>query len=138
MKPSTFSMILYRLRISVSVATVVLAAGCHQTAPVAVTPQEQLYRVTYNCPDGRSLGVTRIHGNNAVTLLVDGATHQLTRDAAMTSAERYTNRVQTLTFSGNNASYDVLGRTSSGLCTPSGTYGPAMRPADGSGPNFSD
>lgn len=92
-------------------------SGCLQTAPVAVTPQEQASRVVYNCPNAKTLDVTRLRSSNAVVLVVDGSTLQLSRDAGYTSAERYTNRLQTLTLSGSSATYDSIGRASYGPCT---------------------
>ena len=85
--------------IGIPLVTAVLLSGCLQTAPVVVvTPQDQAARLLYNCPNGRTLDVTRVQGNATALVVVDGKTLQLPRDTATTSAERYTNRLQTLTL----------------------------------------
>jgi membrane-bound inhibitor of C-type lysozyme len=129
-------------RISASLATVVALAGCLQTphtqSPrmqnsqvVVVTPQDQAARLYYSCPNGRSLDVTRVQGNSAALLVVDGKTLRLPRDTAATTAERYTNRMQTLTLFGTSASFDVMGQSNSGPCTigavPAGVPGAASQ-----------
>ena len=141
--------------ISTSLATALVLGGCLQTphAPgpgmqnrqvVVVTPQDQAARLYYSCPNGRSLDVTRVQGNTAVLLVVDGKTLRLARDTAATTAERYSNRVQTLTLFGSSASFDVMGQSNSGPCTlgaaPVGAPGsaPVEQPRRNEGPNFSD
>jgi len=105
------------LRLAVAGGMGVTLAGCLQTAPVVVTPQEQASRIVYSCPGGRMFDVTRIRDQGSVILVVDGNTLQLNRDASYTAAERYTNRIQTLTLFGNSATYDSIGRASYGPCT---------------------
>ena len=58
-------------RYSALLAAAVLG-GCLQTAPVVVTPQDQAARLFYNCPNGRTLDVTRVRGNTSVLVVVDG------------------------------------------------------------------
>jgi len=94
-----------------------LLGGCLQTAPVVVTPQDQAARLFYSCPNARTLDVTRVQGNTSALVVVDGRTIQLPRDSSMTSGERYTNRVQTLTLFGNSATFDNLGHSTYGPCT---------------------
>ena len=124
-------------RYSALLAAAVLG-GCLQTAPVVVTPQDQAARLFYNCPNGRTLDVTRVRGNTSVLVVVDGKTLQLPRDAAMTSAERYSNRVQTLTLFGNSATFESFGQPRHSPCTaagvPDSTDEPQQRPrrSDGS------
>ena len=100
--------------------------GCLQTTQgplrqnnqvVVVTPQDQAARLYYSCPNGRALDVTRVQGNTAVLLVIDGKTLRLPRDTAATTAERYSNRIQTLTLFGTSASFDVMGQSNSGPCT---------------------
>lgn len=105
-----------------AVAVVLTMGGCLQTAPVVVTPQEQQSRVVYNCPNARTLDVTRIGNGASAIVVVDGTTLQLSRDTSTTSGERYTNRLQTLTLYGGSASFETLGRTKYGPCT-AGEYG---------------
>ena len=100
-----------------------ILGGCLQTAPVVVTPQDQAARLVYTCPNGKILDVTRVQGNTSALVVVDGKTLQLPRDAAMTSAERYTNRIQTLTLFGNSASYEALGQATYGPCTAGAASG---------------
>lgn len=103
-------------RSSVLFAVAVLS-GCLQTAPVVVTPQDQAARLWYHCPNGKTLDVTRVQGSASALVVVDGRTLQLSRDPAMTTAERYTNRIQTLTLYGTSASLDSLGQASYGPCS---------------------
>lgn len=98
-----------------------LLGGCLQTAPVVVTPQEQQSRVVYSCPNAKSIDVTRVSNGASAIVVVDGQTLQLNRDGSSTSAERYTNRIQTLTIYGGSATFESLGRTSYGPCTGSGS-----------------
>lgn len=130
MKPTKSSNTCRSFRISTSLATavtVVILTGCLQTPHtqipqmqnpqvVVVTPQDQAARLLYNCPNGRTLDVTRVQGSTAALVVIDGKTLRLTRDAAATSAERYTNRLQTLTMFGTSASFESLGQASSGPC----------------------
>ena len=127
MKPTKSSNTCRSFRISTSLATAVILTGCLQTPHtqipqmqnpqvVVVTPQDQAARLLYNCPNGRTLNVTRVQGSTAALVVVDGKTLRLTRDAAATSAERYTNRLQTLTLFGTSASFESLGQASSGPC----------------------
>ena len=103
--------------LSTTLAATLMLAGCLQTAPVVVvTPQDQATRLFYNCPNGRTLDVTRVQGSGAALVVIDGKTLQLPRDATATSAERYTNRLQTLTLYGTSASFESLGQASSGPC----------------------
>lgn len=129
------------VRICTSLATAAILAGCLQTphAPgpgrptsqvVVVTPQDQAARLFYSCPNGRSLEVTRVQGNTAVVLVVDGKTLHLPRDTAATTAERYGNRIQALTLFGSSASFDVMGQSNSGPCS----IGAAPTAAPGSVP----
>ncbi len=115
--------------------------GCLQTAPVIVTPQDQAARLIYTCPNGRTLDVTRVQGNTSALLTVDGRTIQLSRDATLSSGERYTNRVQILTLYGNSASYQALGQPLYGPCNMGSAPGvpgadeqqqPRRRGSDGS------
>lgn len=127
MKPTTSSNPCRSFRISTSLATALILAGCLQTphtqSPrmqnpqvVVVTPQDQAARLLYNCPNGRTLDVTRVQGSTTALVVIDGKTLRLTRDATATSAERYTNRLQTLTLFGTSASFESLGQASSGPC----------------------
>lgn len=127
MKPTKSSTTCRSFRISASLATAVILTGCLQTPHtqipqmqnpqvVVVTPQDQAARLLYNCPNGRTLDVTRVQGSTAALVVIDGKTLRLTRDAAATSAERYTNRLQTLTLFGTSASFESLGQASSGPC----------------------
>jgi hypothetical protein len=100
-----------------AITAVGLLSGCLQTAPVVVTPQDQAARRIYTCPNSKTLDVTRIQGNASVLVTVDGRTIQLPRDTASTSAERYTNRLQTLTLFGDGATFESLGRPAYGPCT---------------------
>ena len=93
--------------------------GCLQTAPVVVTPQDQAARVLFTCANGRTLDVTRVQGNASALVVADGRTLQLPRDTSVTTAERYTNRLQTLTLYGSSASFETLGQSSYGPCTAS-------------------
>lgn len=93
-----------------------MLSGCLQTAPVAPTPQEQAGRAIYNCPGGRKLDVTRTTDDRSVLLVVDGNTLRLDRDMGYKKADRYTNRLQTLTIFNDGASYEVIGRTTYGPC----------------------
>ena len=93
--------------------------GCLQTAPVVVTPQDQAARVLFTCANGRTLDVTRVQGNASALVVADGRTLQLPRDTSVTTAERYTNRLQTLTLYGASASFETLGQSSYGPCTAS-------------------
>lgn len=99
------------------VAAVGLLSGCLQTAPVVVTPQDQAARRVFTCPNSKTLDVTRVQGNASVLVTVDGRQIQLPRDTATTSAERYTNRLQTLTLFGNGATFESLGKPAYGPCT---------------------
>lgn len=108
------------LRLAVAGGMGAMLGGCLQTAPVVVTPQEQASRIVYSCPGGRTLDVTRIRDQRSVILVVDGSTLQLNRDTSYASAERYTNRLQTLTLFNNGASYESVGRGSYGPCTEGG------------------
>jgi len=99
------------------VAAVGLLSGCLQTAPVVVTPQDQADRRVYSCPNNKTLDVTRVQANASVLVTVDGRTIQLPRDTASASAERYTNRLQTLTLFGNGATFESLGKPAYGPCT---------------------
>jgi hypothetical protein len=106
--------------------SVLLAAalgGCLQTAPVVVTPQDQAARLLFTCANGRTLDVTRVQGSASALVVVDGRTLQLPRDTSLTTAERYTNRLQTLTLYGSSASFETLGQSSYGPCTVSGGGG---------------
>ncbi len=127
MKPTKSSTTCRSFRISTSLATAVILTGCLQTPHtqipqmqnpqvVVVTPQDQAARLLYNCPNGRTLNVTRVQGSTAALVVIDGKTLRLTRDAAATSAERYTDRLQTLTLFGTSASFESLGQASSGPC----------------------
>lgn len=127
---------------AVAIATVI--GGCQTTAPVVVvTPQDQAGRLIYTCASGRTLDVTRVQGSASALVVIDGKTIQLPRDGAVTNAERYTNRVQTLTLYGTSATLDILGRSSSGPCTigsaPAGVPGavPATPPREGR-PDYAD
>jgi hypothetical protein len=108
-------------------SSVLLAAaalgGCLQTAPVVVTPQDQAARLLFTCANGRTLDVTRVQGSASVLVVTDGRTLQLPRDTSLTTAERYTNRLQTLTLYGSSASFETLGQSSYGPCTVSGGGG---------------
>jgi hypothetical protein len=96
---------------------VVALGGCLQTAPVVVvTPQDQAARLLYNCPNGKTLDVTRVQGNTAALVVVDGKTLRLPRDGAMTTAERYSNRLQTLTLYGSSAAFESLGHANYSPC----------------------
>ncbi len=155
MKPTNFRSTRFYLRISTSLATMAILAGCLQTphtpgpqilSPqvVVVTPQDQAARLYYSCPNGRALDVTRVQGNTAVLLVVDGKTLRLPRDTAATTAERYSNRIQTLTLFGTSASFDVMGQSNSGPCTmgavPAGVPGavPGVQPRSNDRPDFHD
>lgn len=96
--------------------------GCLQTAPVVVTPQDQAARVLFTCANGRTLDVTRVQGSASVLVVADGRTLQLPRDTSVTTSERYTNRLQTLTLFGSSASFETLGQSSYGPCTASAGY----------------
>jgi hypothetical protein len=111
-------------RATIAAVSALVLGGCLQSAPVVVTPQEQQSRVVYSCPDGKSIDVTRLSNGASAIVLVDGQTVQLNRDAASTSAERYTNRIQTLTVYGGSATYETLGLTRRGPCTASEYGGP--------------
>jgi hypothetical protein len=101
-----------------------MVSGCLQTAPVVVvTPQDQAARLVYTCSNGKILDVTRVQGNSSALVVIDGRTVQLPRDTATTSAERYTNRIQTLTLFGSSASLVALGRVTYGPCTIGGASG---------------
>ncbi len=100
-----------------AVVAVGLLSACLQTAPVVVTPQDQAARRVYTCPNGKTLDVTRIQGKASALVTVDGQTMQLPRETASTSAERYTNRLQTLTLFGDGATFESLGRAAYGPCT---------------------
>lgn len=103
---------------AIGVASVLLG-GCLQTAPVVVTPQDQQSRVVYSCPNAKSIDVTRLSNGTSAIVVVDGQTIQLNRDGSSTAAERYTNRIQTLTVYGGSATFETLGRTRYGPCTGS-------------------
>lgn len=133
------------VRAGAVVAAAILVSGCQTTAPVVVvTPQDQAGRLIYSCASGRTLDVTRVQGSASALVVVDGKTIHLPRDGTVTTAERYTNRVQTLTLYGTSATLDTLGRSSSGPCTIAGTpsavpgTAPATPSNNDSGPNFSD
>jgi hypothetical protein len=130
------------VRSGAAAAAVVVIGGCQTTAPVVVvTPQDQAGRLIYTCANGRTLDVTRVQGNASALVVVDGKTIQLSRDGSITNAERYTNRVQTLTLYGTSATLDTLGRSSSGPCTIAGASSavPGATPSrNDSGPNYSD
>lgn len=106
-------------RIAAIGVTTGLLGGCLQTAPVVVTPQDQQSRVVYGCPNAKSIDVTRLSNGASAIVVVDGQTVQLNRDGTSTSAERYSNRIQTLTLYGGSASFETLGRTRYGPCTAS-------------------
>ena len=114
---TTFRVNLRSSRIGALLAISAALGGCLQTAPVVVTPQDQAARLFYTCPNAATLDVTRVQGGASALVVVDGRTIQLPRDTAMTSGERYTNRIQTLTLFGNSATFDNLGRTTYGPCT---------------------
>jgi len=99
------------------VAAMGLLSACLQTSPVVVTPQDQASRRFYTCPNNNTLDVTRVQANASVLVTVDGRTIQLPRETASTSAERYTNRLQTLTLFCNGATFESLGRPAYGPCT---------------------
>lgn len=129
------------VRSGTAVAIAMVIGGCQTTAPVVVvTPQDQAGRLIYTCASGRTLDVTRVQGNASALVVIDGKTIQLPRDGAVTNAERYTNRVQTLTLYGTSATLDVLGRSTSGPCTigsaPAGVPG-AVPPREGR-PDYAD
>lgn len=98
------------------VCAAAMSSGCLQTAPVVVTPQEQASRIVYDCPGGKTLDVTRLQNQSSVVLVVDGNTLRLPRDTGYAAAERYTNRLQTLTLFNNGASYEAIGRSAYGPC----------------------
>lgn len=100
-----------------------LLSGCPKSTPVVVTPQEQASRVVYNCPNAKTLDVTRLRDQASAIVIVDGTTLQLPRDTAYKSAERYTNRLQTLTLFSNGASFEAIGRSTYGPCTATSTDG---------------
>lgn len=104
-------------------AVALLLSGCPATSPVVITPQEQASRVVYTCPNAKTLDVTRIQGQSSAIVVVDGTTLQLSRDTAHKSAERYTNRIQTLTLFGNSATFDAVGRAAYGPCVVQGASG---------------
>lgn len=132
MKSTISQSVHHGFRIIASLPTVLVAvvvlAGCQTTQGplltgsqvVVVTPQDQAARLIYTCPNGRTLDITRVQGNTSALVVIDGKTIQLPRDSATTNAERYSNRIQTLTLFGTSASLDVLGRSSSGPCTIGG------------------
>lgn len=153
MKSTRSSGAIRLVRISTSLATALVLGGCLQTPHmpgpgrqtsqvVVVTPQDQAARLYYSCPNGRSLDVTRVQGNTAALLVVDGKTLRLPRDTAATTAERYTNRIQTLTLFGTSASFDVMGQSNSGPCTigavPAGVPGAVPSAPQGERPRESN
>jgi membrane-bound inhibitor of C-type lysozyme len=107
----------YGARIAAIGVTTGLLGGCLQTAPVVVTPQDQQSRVVYNCPNAKSIDVTKLSNGASAIVVVDGQTLQLNRDGTSTSGERYSNRIQTLTLYGGSATFETLGRTRYGPCT---------------------
>jgi membrane-bound inhibitor of C-type lysozyme len=108
-------------RLAAVVAAAGAAGGCLQTAPVVVTPQEQQSRTVYNCPDAKTIDVTRLNDGSAI-VVVDGNTLQLARDTSNSSVERYGNRLQTLTLYGGSATFETLGRTRYGPCSGGEAY----------------
>lgn len=110
------------LRLGAVGALALLASGCPKSTPVVVTPQEQASRVVYTCPNAKTLDVTRLQGQASAIVIVDGTTLQLARDRSYASAERYSNRLQTLTLFNNGASFESIGRATYGPCTASDGY----------------
>lgn len=105
-------------RAAVAAGMGVVAGGCLQAASVA--PYDQAAPMVYNCEGGRKFDVTRLR--DQVLVVVDGITQRLNRDHAYTGAERYTNRLQTLTFSNGSATYEWPGRTRYDRCTTNEGY----------------
>jgi len=103
-------------RAAVAAGMGVVAGGCLQAASVA--PYEGGAPIVFNCEGGRSFNMTRLR--DEVLVVVDGITQRLMRDTAFKGAERFTNRLQTLTLSQDGATYDWPGRARYERCTNEG------------------
>lgn len=105
-----------RTRAAVVAAMGIMAGGCLQAASVA--PYDPDASMVYNCGSGRTFDVKRLR--DEVVVVVDGITQRLVRDPAFAGAERFTNRLQTLTFFKDRATYDWPGRVRYDSCVHDG------------------